>query len=187
MRRGEISLITSNKGKAEEIIHLSRAYGIALRWINYSKPEIQAEELEDVVRFGCSVLRPSMNKPFILEDAGLFINALSGFPGPYTSYAYKTIGTRGVLKLMKGERDRTASFKSVICLADENDEKLFVGAVTGVISEEVRGSGGFGFDPVFIPEGEKITFAEMDLEEKNRISHRARSFSQLVKYLLYGQ
>ncbi|MEM1822504.1 MAG: non-canonical purine NTP pyrophosphatase, partial [Zestosphaera sp.] len=96
----------------------------------------------------------------------------------------KTIGVEGVLKLMSSVSDRTAFFKSVIVLYyPQQGFKVFEGVVYGSISLEARGSGGFGFDPIFVPEGHHKTFAELDLETKNSLSHRGRAFRAMVSWL----
>ncbi|NOZ89276.1 MAG: RdgB/HAM1 family non-canonical purine NTP pyrophosphatase, partial [Crenarchaeota archaeon] len=121
--------------------------------------------------------------PVAVEDAGLFVDALSGFPGPYSSYVYKTIGVHGILRLLEGEENRAARFVSVIAYAGPWGVQLFRGEVKGSIAAEPRGSGGFGFDPIFIPEGADKTFAEMNIEEKNMYSHRARAARKLCSWL----
>ncbi len=125
------------------------------------------------------------NLPVIVEDAGLFIKALNGFPGPYSSYVNKTIGVEGILKLMRGIKDRTAYFFSVVAFYDPdiNELEFFYGKVEGEIAEEARGKSGFGFDPIFTPiEGDGRTFAEMGVEEKNKFSHRSKALRKFAKW-----
>ena len=124
----------------------------------------------------------------MVEDAGLFIEALKGFPGPYSSYVYKTLGVQGILKLMEGVKRREAYFLSAIAYAEPGLEpKVFLGKVEGFIVPEARGSKGFGFDPIFQPKGSEKTFAEMGVEEKNRFSHRAKALSALAEWLKRGK
>jgi len=119
-----------------------------------------------------------------VEDAGLFVEALKGFPGPYSAYVYRTLGTRGILKLMENVEDRAASFRSVVVFSSpEHQPVCFSGEVKGRISMEERGDSGFGFDPIFEPEaGDGRTFAEMTTEEKNRYSHRAEALRRFAKW-----
>jgi len=142
--------------------------------------EIQADSLEEVVKDALNTINSIDNGVFI-EDAGLFIKALNGFPGVYSSYIENTIGNDGILKLMKDVNDRKAVFKSVIGFKG-SDIKIFEGEVKGEIALESRGTKGFGYDPIFIPEGHKKTFAE-DFELKSRISHRKRALEKLARFI----
>jgi|BEDMetMinimDraft_2_1075160.scaffolds.fasta_scaffold00028_7 XTP/dITP diphosphohydrolase len=183
LKRGEIVLVTGSEGKAKEFVDLASDYGIPIRWVKYAKPEIQGERLEDIARFSAISMFQIIGSPLIVEDAGLFIEALNGFPGPYTSFVNRTIGIQGVLRLMSGIENRKAYFKSVICYVDEDSTHIFVGTVDGSISLEPKGENGFGFDPIFVPEKDKRTFAQMEPQLKNRISHRSRAFSKLASFL----
>jgi XTP/dITP diphosphohydrolase len=123
-----------------------------------------------------------------VEDAGLFIDALDGFPGPYAAYVYKTIHNSGILKLMKNLPDRKAKFQSVIAYCDEQtvcDPTCFEGEVKGEITpieRKEQGKSGFGFDPIFQPDGSKKTFAEMTIDEKNGCSHRAKAIRRFAEW-----
>ena len=130
-----------------------------------------------------------------MEDAGLFIDALSGFPGPYAAYVYKTIHNSGILKLMENVADRQAKFQSVIAYCDETlcEPECFDGESKGEITTTERkqqGKSAFGFDPIFQPNGSSKTFAEMTIEEKNGYSHRAmaiRKFAEWYKQSLFSK
>jgi XTP/dITP diphosphohydrolase len=178
-------LASRNPGKVSELRKLGSYFGIEIVPLDLPKVEVQSESLEDVSLFSAVNAFLTLRKPLIVEDSGLYIEALNFFPGAYSSFVYKTIGIRGVLKLLEGVENRRAYFKSVIALAAPNlpEVKLFTGVVYGVIATEPRGSRGFGFDPIFIPEGSAKTFAEMEEDEKNRISHRGRAFMELAGWL----
>ncbi|MCX8184402.1 MAG: XTP/dITP diphosphatase [Sulfolobales archaeon] len=182
----KLYLISRNPGKIRELSQLAKAYQIELASIDIPKVEIQSESLTEIALYSVAIAYIITKKPVIVEDSGLYIKHLNMFPGALSSYVYKTIGISGILKLMNGIKDREAFFKSVIALAAPtlNGVKLFSGEVKGVISEEPRGFGGFGFDPIFIPNGHSRTFAEMSLEEKNTVSHRALAFKALSKWIL---
>ncbi len=150
-----------------------------LRWRKESYREVQASSLEEVVR---EALEEIPGDNFFIEDAGLFVDALSGFPGVYSAYVFKTLGNAGILKLLRGEENRRARFRSVVGLKLGGEVKLFTGEVLGSIAEEARGEAGFGYDPIFIPEGSTKTFAE-DPELKQRVSHRRRALEKLAAYL----
>lgn len=175
-----LSFITSNRHKFEEI-HRMTQIEIEQNPLNY--PEIQADTLEEVAEFGIEFCYSEVKVPCFLEDSGLFIDALSGFPGVYSHYVFKTVGCTGILNLLHGHENRKAYFKSVIAYRDESGITLFTGEVQGSIAFTQKGEEGFGFDPLFVPEGEGRTFAQMNTEEKNLYSHRGKAFKTFIKYL----
>ena len=114
----------------------------------------------------------------IVEDDGLFIDSLSGFPGPFSSYAFKTLGNDGILKLVGNNRN--AQFRAVIAYCDSNEKpKLFESSIAGTISENIQGKG-WGYEPIFIPENQTKTYAE--LADKNKLSHR---YEALKKFAIW--
>ena len=123
------------------------------------------------------------------DDTGLEVDALHGLPGVHTArYAYpdRHDPEANMIKLLEALRennDRNARFRTVIALIEKGKEHLFEGVVEGVIAREKSGSQGFGYDPVFIPEGNSKTFAELGEDIKNTISHRARAVQKLAEYL----
>ena len=122
------------------------------------------------------------------EDTGLEIEALNGEPGVYSArYAgperSASANMAKVLKKLEGQDNRRARFKTVIALIQDGKEFTFEGIVEGHIAMTPQGSEGFGYDPIFVPERENRTFAEMGLFEKNQISHRARAVDKLVQHL----
>jgi len=122
------------------------------------------------------------------DDTGLEVEALGGRPGVYSArYAGNNASSAdNVTKLlheMKGIENRKARFKTVIALITDHEEKSFEGIIDGVIADKPVGENGFGYDPVFIPDGSTIRFAEMSDEEKNKISHRKRALEKLVEHL----
>ncbi|HPS92577.1 MAG TPA: XTP/dITP diphosphatase [Methanothrix sp.] len=169
-----IYFVTSNKGKYAEA---KAIFGdLVQRDIGYT--EIQADTLEEVSLYGMKEVALRQEGQVMLEDAGLFVQALRGFPGVYSAYVQKTIGNAGILRLMEGEENRAAYFKSVVAYIEPGMEtKLFSGEVHGQIGFEPRGNHGFGYDPIFYVNG--ISLAEMDMEMKNQISHRAKSMRAL--------
>ena len=123
------------------------------------------------------------------DDTGLEVAALDGAPGVHTArYAYPDrhdpeANTQKLLHSLEGRDDRRAQFRTAIALILNGEEHVFEGVVEGFISTEKRGTEGFGYDPVFIPEDTGLTFAELGTDVKNRISHRARAVAKLVEYL----
>jgi XTP/dITP diphosphohydrolase len=178
-----IYFITSNKGKLLEAQTKFSELKIDIIQKDLGYPEIQSDSLEEVAMFGANHVKKQFDKPFILEDAGLFIGALNGFPGVYSAYVYYKIGLSGVLELLKNEKNRRAVFRSVYAYVEPGKNPiLFLGECEGVISEKEIGSFGFGYDPIFIPNNSTKTFAQMEPKEKNNISHRGDSLNKFINY-----
>jgi len=123
------------------------------------------------------------------DDTGLEIYALNGMPGVHSArFAGEkkdsSENIQKVLSMLGSSENRKARFRTVIALILDKKEYLFEGTVEGTITKEIRGSEGFGYDPVFVPEGKTSTFAEMGLAEKNTVSHRARAFEKLRDFLI---
>ena len=168
-------IVTHNRNKYEEMKKIVSD----VEWINLEYPEIQADTLEEVIEFSLSYLSEKIEGNFIIDDSGLFIEALNDFPGVYSAYVYKTIGNKGILKLMEGTENRRAYFKTIVGLRYNGINYKLVGICHGYIAREERGENGFGYDPIFIPENHSRTFAEMSIEEKNRVSHRGKAMVKL--------
>ncbi len=122
------------------------------------------------------------------DDTGLEVEALDGAPGVYSArYAGEGCSfadnVNKLLKAMNGKTNRKARFRTVICLIENNEKHYFEGIVNGTIVEKSSGNMGFGYDPIFVPDGYNISFAEMALDEKNKISHRGLATQKLVEYL----
>jgi len=184
----QIYFITSNKGKVEEAKEKLSKINIDVVQKDLGYPEIQAIKLEDVALYGAQHILRNFSQPFILEDAGIFIDSLDGFPGVFSAYVFHTIGCSGILKLMeKTEKEkRDAVFKSVYAYGESGKKpKFFIGECRGKIANEQRGNNGFGYDPIFIADGEKRTFAEMKTAEKNSFSHRGNALEKLIEYIKY--
>lgn len=180
----EIIFATRNKGKFMEVKEKFEKEGIELLQYTRGYPEIQADDLVEVALYGARYLSRKIDKPFFLEDAGLFIRSLNGFPGVYSAYVFKSIGCEGILNLMRDEENRYAEFRSVVVYKERGRKaKVFIGKCKGKISFEKRGNRGFGFDPIFIPDGSNKTFGEMEVKEKNRYSHRSKSIELLLNFL----
>ncbi|AGK61093.1 dITPase [Archaeoglobus sulfaticallidus PM70-1] len=173
--------ITSNKGKFDEAYEIGKKYGFEIEWRKEKYEEFQGDSLEEIAYKSALALVNKIKEPFFIEDSGLFINALNGFPGPYSSYVFKTIGNDGILRLMEGVENRKAKFIAVIAYFDGSRVRIFNGEVEGEISREKRGDKGFGYDPVFLY-GDK-TFAELG-EEKNEVSHRRRALERFFESIM---
>ena len=122
------------------------------------------------------------------DDSGLVIDALNGEPGVYSAryageHGNHAANIKKVLTKLEGVENRKARFITVISLMWEGEEHVFKGVVEGTIRHETAGIGGFGYDPIFQPDGYNVTFAEMSMEDKNKISHRARATEKLISFL----
>ena len=177
-----IKVITSNEGKMVEYAKALEDLGFEVFKGTVPYDEIQADTLEEVVGHGLRQLRNEEDS-FIIDDSGLFINHLRGFPGVYSAYALKTLGNQGVLKLMEDVQDRAARFECCIgCKLPGSEPFIVSGKCDGAIMRTAEGSKGFGFDPIFSHDGSR-SFAELDLEEKNAVSHRGKAITRLVEEL----
>ncbi len=169
-----LAFLTSNRHKFLEA-RAALGPAVPLEQVAVAKPELQADDLETIARFGAGFAARVLGRPVVVEDTGLFVDGLGGFPGPYSNYVFRTIGNAGVLKLLDGVKDRRALFRSVVAFAVPGGEPAtFAGEVRGRIGFQPRGKGGFGYDPVFVCKGR--TFGEMGVREKGAVSHRGRAF-----------
>ena len=174
----KLKVITSNPGKVAEFQKAFADMGIEMEHLRLPYDEVQTSELEEVVEKGMAEIRAKGVRDFIIDDSGMFVNALKGFPGVYSAYGQKTIGNDGILKLMEGVEDRSAVFKCCIGCDIDGRTIIVTGTCDGYIMREARGSEGFGYDPIFSPDG-KRTFAEIGIEEKNTMSHRGNAIKLL--------
>jgi XTP/dITP diphosphohydrolase len=182
-----IFFATGNFHKFNEARMILSGCNIAVGMLRMKGAEMQSDSLVEIAQSSAREAFKRCGLPVIVEDAGLFIEALKGFPGPYAAYAYKTISNRGLLKLMENVENRRAMFRSAIAYCDSEAEApvVFEGEAEGEVTvNERRGNGksGFGFDPIFRPSGSGKTFAEMIIEEKNGFSHRAMAFRKFAEW-----
>lgn len=177
--------VTSNLHKFSEARQVLAEFKIATAMFNVEAFEIQDDSLESIAKTSAIDAAAKSNLPVFVEDSGLFIEALKGFPGPYSSYAYRTIGTKGVLRLMENERRRDAHFHSVVAFhsPEEKSPKCFHGEARGEITRNEKGRHGFGFDPIFnLLDKDAKTFAQMETAEKNICSHRAQALRKFARW-----
>ncbi len=178
---------TGNINKFNEARSILSEYDIAVGMLRVKAVEIQNNIIIKIAEYSVIDAFKRCHLPVIVEDAGLFIEALDGFPGPYAAYAYRTIHNEGILKLMENVENRRATFQSAIAYCDSSAcvPVCFEGEAKGEITQKMRseqGKSGFGFDPIFQPLGSKKTFAEMTIEEKNGFSHRAKAIHKFAKW-----
>ena len=146
------------------------------------------ETLEENARQKARYIWEKYGKDCFADDTGLMVEALDGKPGVYSArFAGEKCSFDDnidlMLEMMEGKTNRKAYFSTVICLIEQGEERIFEGRCEGSILTERYGKGGFGYDPIFIPDGYGESFAEMSLEEKNKISHRGKATDKLIEYL----
>ncbi|MBI4438505.1 non-canonical purine NTP pyrophosphatase [Candidatus Woesearchaeota archaeon] len=176
-----VAFVTSNRNKRQEF---SALLGSGLEFMDFEYPEIQAGSVEDVSVASAGLLAARLGRPVVVEDAGLFISALNGFPGVYTKHVTGMIGNRGILKLMKGVADRSCAYRSAVGFCAPGEEPVcFRGIEQGSIALSERGSNGWGNDCIFVPAGESRTYAEIKKGLAPAGRFRAESVKQLRDFL----
>jgi XTP/dITP diphosphohydrolase len=178
---------TGNINKFNEARSILSPFGISVGMLHMKGDEIQSDSLKEIAKTSAINAFKRTNLPIFVEDAGLFVDALSGFPGPYAAYIYKTIHNGGILKLMEHASDRQAKFQSVIAYFDQTlcEPECFDGESKGEITLTERkplGKTAFGFDPIFQPVGSNRSFAEMTIKEKNGFSHRSMAIRKFAQW-----
>lgn len=189
----ELFLASGNPHKIEELRELLQPFDIELRStldypdveeVEEDRPDLEGNALKKAGHWYDKTGLPSLS-----DDTGLEVDALDGDPGVYSArYAGKDASyeenTQKLLKELEGKQNRYAQFRTVVAFIDQaGKEHLFEGVCRGTIITEKRGEKGFGYDPVFRPEGYQKTFAELSSEEKNRISHRGMAIQKFLRYL----
>ncbi len=189
--RQPLLFATNNPGKVEEMKTIlgNRYPVLSLKEAGITH---QADEpfdtLEENARAKCSAIYRNTGLTCFSEDTGLFTEALGGRPGVHSArYAGEKDNSedniRKLLHELSEQQNRKAEFRTVICLIENGREHFFEGFCKGQIIGTTRGHQGFGYDPVFIPDGSEKTFAEMSKEEKSVFSHRKKALSQLIAFL----
>lgn len=191
--------MTGNVGKVREAKHALEPLGFEVKQLVVEGLEIsepQCDDLEVVARSKLQQAQAHLPHPddaLMVEDAGLFVDALSGFPGVYSAYVLNTLGCDGILKLMGKNDNRTAEFQAVTALLLGDEVHVSRGVCQGVLAANASGNDGFGFDPVFVPNDIErdgtihstngLTFADVDLNVKEQFSHRRKALDGLLKLL----
>jgi len=182
---------SNNANKLKEIKALvpPHIYILSLQDIEF---DIEIEETGSTLQENAAIKARSIfeltGEACFADDSGLMVDALDGQPGVKSArYAGEPSDNLANIQLLlhklKGKDNRAARFQTVVCYKDAHKESFFKGEVHGHITAEMHGSNGFGYDPIFIPTGYTNTFAEMEAEEKNKISHRKNAIAQLVAFL----
>ncbi len=176
----EIFFITSNPGKAK---YLRDFFDFPVKHLSLDIPEIQSLDLSEIVAEKARKAYREVEKPVLVEDISLSFNALKELPGPFIKWFLKSLGNEGLCQLINSYQDRTAVAEVQFALCINNEVKTFKGNCKGTISSEPKGENGFGWDPIFIPEGCNKTFAEMTPQEKHETSMRKIALIKVKDYL----
>jgi len=173
----DLVFVTSNLGKLREA---EAVLGRTLDHRGLDLPELQSLDLEEVVRGKARMAWQRLERPVLVEDTGLELAGLGGFPGPLVRWLLVSVGPAGICRIAHCFDDAGATARCLVCATDGTTVTVGEGVVEGSIAAEPNGHGGFGWDSAFIPNGgDGRTFGEMSEEEKNRISHRRLAFIAL--------
>ncbi|MBU0629095.1 MAG: RdgB/HAM1 family non-canonical purine NTP pyrophosphatase [Nanoarchaeota archaeon] len=177
-----LNLVTSNKNKVREFQQIL-GDSVKLNHIFVEYPEMRSDDPEEIARLAAKQLADKLKMKVIVEDSGMFIKALNGFPGTCSAYAHKRIGLKGIIRLMKGVRDREARYMSAVGYCEPGKKSVsFLGVEKGKIALKIMGKNGFGHDPIFIPEDSQRTYGEMENSEEKK-QFRRRAVLKLLDYL----
>ncbi len=178
-----INFATSNKNKVREFRQILEPQ-IKVIHTEMSYPELRSDNPEEIARHSAEMLANELKKAVVVEDSGLFIKALNGFPGTCSAYIHKRIGLQGILRLMEGVKGRDCVYRSAVAYCEPGKNPVsFLGEEKGSVAESVRGTFGFGHDPIFIPEGSDKTYGEMQNAEEIK-KFRRRAAEKLKGHLL---
>jgi XTP/dITP diphosphohydrolase len=176
-----LAVVTGNSHKAREVAAFFQGF-LEVEHVPLDCPELKSDDVGEIARGKAAFAYGKIHRPLIVDDTAFSIRALGGFPGPYAAYVLTTLGNAGILRLLEGVSDRAAYFETAIAYADgERTIRVFRGRIDGTVTHSPRGTGGFGYDPIFEVDGR--TLAELTLAEKSRVSHRARALRALREWL----
>lgn len=176
-----IYFATTNAGKLKEA---GEILGLEVIGTPLEIDEIQSLNPEKVALAKAANYYEKLRRPVLVEDVSLVFHALASLPGPYINDFSKALGNQGLIGLLENKDDRSATAQTTLVFYDENSQShTFVGQMKGTISQTIKGEGGFGWDPIFIPESHEKTLAEMTSEEKNKLSMRRLAFEKFASYL----
>ncbi len=176
----KITFITGNQDKAD---YLARHLGFHIDHVKIDLDEIQSLSLEEVARHKAVQAYDYLQTPVLVEDVGLSCAALNGLPGPFIKWFASALGHEKLCHLLDPFDDRSAVAVCVFAYYDGKEIVTFEGSLRGTIADEPRGSHGFGWDPIFIPEGYEITRAEMNNQDDEKTYATIKPFAALREFL----
>jgi XTP/dITP diphosphohydrolase len=182
MSKDKLVLVTQNKHKLKELAPLFSKYSVDFETTSLEKHEIRSYDIEEIAREAAKTAFEILQQPVVVDDTGFYVDALNRFPGSYAGIVLKFIGYDGILKLMKGKEERTSEFKTAVGFYNGEHLESFIGSMSGTIVDKAAGESGFGYDPIFVPDGFSTTYAELTFDEKVSISHRTQAFDAFLRW-----
>ncbi len=177
------TLVTGNRNK---LIEAERILGVKLECEPVDLPEIQSLDILEVLRAKGEEAFRRLRRPVVVEETGLELAALGGFPGPLVKWMLEAIGPGGIARTAHALGDPRATARCALIYLDGETEQIAEGDTRGELVLEARGDGGFGWDPVFVPEGRRETYAELGSSVKDRLGHRGKAWRRLQRLLGEG-
>lgn len=182
MKLSKITLVSGNKNKAQEV---ERILQIPIKTLNLDIDEIQTMDQEKLTLHKLNEAFKVVKSPVLVDDVSFEVEVWNGFPGPFIKFLLESKNDPSLmLKMLGDEKNRKAIGRLAIGFHDGKTPRVFYGEVHGNITKEARGDNGFGWDRVFIPEGKKQTFAEMEPELKDSVSHRRKALDKFKDFLI---
>lgn len=183
----ELYYVTGNKGKVELINMIYKDMDVHVIQEDMETPEIQHFDCREVAKFSAEFAANYLGKPVLKNDSGLVIESLNGFPGAFAKYAEESLGSEGFLKLLEGEKNRKCYWVEALAYCEpKHDPVVFESRSYGVIAEDAKGTRGYPYDKIFIPDGDTRTFAEMSEEEQLK-TFDTKAYMDLLKHLFKNQ
>ncbi len=179
-----LSFASTNENKFGEIKSILQKYELKIEFCKMEIKEMQSDSISEIAFEKARYAFSYINSPVIVEDDGLFIDRLNGFPGQYSAFVYKTIGNTGILDLLRNYENRSAEFVSIVAFSSGKSQQIFEGKIRGHIAKAIT-EGGWGFDPIFIPSGSHLTFGQLkNIQKKQEFSHRSKALLQFIEWYI---
>jgi non-canonical purine NTP pyrophosphatase (RdgB/HAM1 family) len=175
-----VVLVTGNRGKLAEA---QRLCGVELQAANLDLPEIQSLDIGEVLRAKALEAFQLLQKPVVVDETGLELAALGGFPGCLVKWMLEAVGADGIARCAHALADSRATARCALLYFDGEQQVLAEGTTAGTLVLPPRGEGGFGWDSIFQPDGHDLTFAELSGPDKDKLSHRGAAWRQLTDLL----
>lgn len=178
----EINYVTTSKYKVFMAKQFFEPFDITVNQIQMETPEIQDNDVRNVAKYSAQYAFEKTKKPVLKNDGGLYIPALNDFPGAFTKFAEDMLGEDGILKLLQDKTDRTAYWLEALAYADKNGVRVFISKTPGKIATKKDGNFGWGYDKIFIPDGQTKTLANFEDKPRGLLWDNS-AYKQLAQYL----
>ncbi len=181
----KLTFITTNKTKFEEVERIMSEFGVELEQLDMSYEEDHDKGMTEIAKESAKKMAERLQKPVLVDDTGVFIDAYNNFPGPLAKFVFTNLGYKGLFKLLEGE-SKAGHFETAAAYCQPGNEPVvFIGRMNGqfVIKKDLKDPGFMPYMQIFVPDGFDKTIYELSIEEKNSISHRAAAFRKLGKFI----